>query len=174
MTPPERPTVPLASRLQDLDLVGRLLLTTDGTVTPMLEHIVDEPIITARIDQRCAEADDRIRALLEVPAGERLLARSTDLVGARSGAVYVQAQTTAVPHALPPQFQHSLLRTQEPIGVILRRQKVETFREILTYETGGERQSRWASREYRVFIGGVPALLISERFTAPCLRPLPL
>lgn len=175
MTPAEKSRSVLADRLHRLDLIGRLVLSTDGTVTPMLEHIVGEPIITARIDQHCTEGDPNTRNLLQVPAEERLLSRSLDLVGSRTATVYVQARSVIVPRVLPMPLRHALLRTREPIGVLLRRQQVETFRELLACEVydqprGGEPRSPWASREYRVFIGGVPALLISERFAASCLR----
>ncbi|TDC79205.1 chorismate--pyruvate lyase family protein [Streptomyces hainanensis] len=170
MTPAEKSRSDLADLPQDLDVVGRLVLTTDGTVTPMLEQIVGESIVTARIDQHYTEGDHRTHDLLRVPAGERLLSRSLNLVGARSAAVYARAQSVAIPRALPPPLLHGLLRTREPIGAMLRRQKIETFREILGYEAGGEPQNRWVSRTYRIFIGGVPALLINERFTTSCLN----
>ncbi|MFC7387113.1 chorismate--pyruvate lyase family protein [Sphaerisporangium rhizosphaerae] len=170
MTPAEKTGPTLAGRLRHREVLGRIVLTTDGTVTPLLEHIVDEPVVAARIDQHYVDPDDRTRALLQVSACERLLSRSTELVGARSGAVYVQARSIAVPRALPQELRHGLLRTGEPIGAMLRRQRIETFREILAYALDGERPDRWACREYRIFIGGTPALLISEVFGTSCLH----
>jgi chorismate-pyruvate lyase len=174
VTPAEKPRSVHADLPQDLDVVGRLVLTTDGTVTPMLEQIVGESIVTAGIDQHYTEGDQPTRDLLRVPAGEKLLSRSLDLVGARSAAVYAQARSVALPRALPVALLHGLLGTREPIGAMLRSQRTETFREILGYEAGGEPQNRWVSRKYRIFIGGVPTLLICERFTTACLNRSPI
>jgi beta-ribofuranosylaminobenzene 5'-phosphate synthase len=147
-----------------LDVIERLLLTTDGTVTPMLEHIVGERVVPTKLTQSYRPADEETRTLLMVPPGEQLLFRASELVGASTGILYVRATSVAVPHALPPQLRDGFLRGEEPIGRLLRRLKIETFREILEYDVAGEGPEAEASRRYRVYIGNVPALIIGESF----------
>ena len=47
--------------------IGRLLLTSDGTVTVMLEQIVGEKIVTALLDQSMAPVDRETAALMCFP-----------------------------------------------------------------------------------------------------------
>ncbi|WP_328959077.1 hypothetical protein [Kitasatospora purpeofusca] len=104
--------------------------------------------------------------------------------------------------ALPGPVHRDLTTTSEPIGRVLRRRRVETFRELLCIRVlfGGEgadpldqahawarasgsgrgpdcgpnrgpdRTVTGAQRVYRVFIGGRPAMVVGEVFTAACLR----
>ncbi|MFC9431549.1 chorismate--pyruvate lyase family protein [Streptomyces sp. NPDC056987] len=153
-----------------LDSVRRLMLTTDGTVTPMLEHLVGERLLVARLVQSYGTADNRTRTVLATSGDGEFLFRSSELVGADSGTTYVRATSVGVPHALPPAVRTGLLRTQEPIGRLLRRNRTETFREILDVDLRTGSGSAEACRRYRIFVGGAPALLITETFLWDQLR----
>ncbi|XTZ13727.1 chorismate--pyruvate lyase family protein [Micromonospora echinospora] len=165
-------------RLDRIPLPGRLLLTSDGTVTPMLEQIVGEPIVTAGLTVTPVAADDDSVGLL--PGGQELHCRRTDLVGAVTGTVHVRARSILAVDLLPPQLRADLAETDEPIGVLLRRHRLETYRELLWWrvhpgegdeEAGaGRPPTPRASRRYRLFTGGQAALLIQETFFASCLR----
>lgn len=160
-------TVDTMPDLARIGLVGRLVLTTDGTVTPMVEHIVGEPVVNARLVQSYGPVEDDSRHLLGAMDDVEFLSRTTDLVGARSGTVYIRAASVVRPHVLPAAVRAGMLRAEEPIGRLLRAHRVETFRELLTCRVLPNAD---AFRRYRVFIGGVPALLISETFSTSCLR----
>ncbi|MEW2085665.1 hypothetical protein [Streptomyces sp. NPDC005283] len=176
-----------------LGLVGRLLLTADGTVTGMLEQITGERIVAAGLVHG---GQPPIRAAIEFahPAGAgRLVVRATNLTGSSSGVTYVRARSALVPDALPRDLYADLVGTREPIGRLLRRHRVETFRELLTGRLlvdgenpdplddpaasgtdpvrHGPESARvtGACRTYRLHIGGRPAAVIGEVFTAHCL-----
>jgi chorismate-pyruvate lyase len=154
--------------LDRLSLIGRLLLTTDGTVMPMLEQIVGERVVTAGLDQSAAPVSAADAALL-APHGDSLVTRTTMLVGAETSTVYVNARTVFATEAMPAALRSDLLETAVPIGKLLRRHRIESFREILAVRIPDGGRPLEPSRRYRVFIGGVPALLIEESFTAECL-----
>ncbi|MFB0619132.1 chorismate pyruvate-lyase family protein [Streptomyces sp. AGS-58] len=164
-----RPDTPRGS-FDRLGVAARMLLTTDGTVTPMLEQMVGEPIITSQLshDTRVSRTD--IAAMPQSLGHDRLIARTTQLVGAHSGTVYVHARSVLVLDALPEPLRTDLVTTQEPIGRLLRKHRVESFRELLTCSVPDDFPSReGASRRYRVFVGGIAALLIEEFFSSACL-----
>ena len=84
----------LPPQLVDIDPFDRMLLTTDGTVTTLLEACTGEPIVTRTTRQTGPATIDRLHAdggawwhpdveLLELAPAERLLARRVVLRGAR-------------------------------------------------------------------------------------------
>ena len=160
---------PEPKTLGRLGLIERMLVTSDGTVTNMLEQIVGETITTSRLDQSVAPVGLDAAALLPYPVTS-LLTRTTQLVGATTGTVYVWATSVFCPAALPERVRGALLRTGEPIGRLLRRHRVESFREILSIEVPDKDGPAEPRRRYVIYIGGSPAVLIDEMFTADCFR----
>lgn len=176
-----------------LGLIGRILLTTDGTVTGMLEQITGEPIVAADLVHGGQPPTGAAAALGHQAGGGRLVVRATNLTGSSSGVTYVRARSALVTDALPRDLYADLVGTQEPIGRLLRRHRVETFRELLsgrllvdgenpgplddlapsgTVPVGHGREPArvtGAWRTYRLRIGGRPAAVIGEVFTAHCL-----
>jgi chorismate-pyruvate lyase len=152
-----------------LGLIGQLLLTSDGTVTPMLEQIVGEKIVTALLNQSVAPVNQKTAALMSFP-GTGLVTRTTNLTGAVTGTVYVRANTVFSPDAIPALLRTDLLGTDEPIGRLLRRHRVECFREIISVDIPEYPRPLEPRRKYLVFIGGMPSLLIEESFTASCVE----
>lgn len=158
---------PVTGRTTDgLGLLARLLMTSDGTVTTMLEQIVGEPIATAGLAHSVAPVDPDTAAVLPFPVAS-LIRRTARLVGAATGTLYVRATSVFAPDALPRRVCADLRRTDEPIGRLLRRERVESFREILAIEIpdAGPLEPR---RRYLICIGGRPAVHIEETFTANC------
>jgi chorismate-pyruvate lyase len=160
---------PGVTRLDKVGVIGRLLLTSDGTITTMLEHIVGEQIVTAQLEQSMAPVDQETAALMSFPAAS-LVTRSTHLVGATTGTVYVRAKTVFSGRAMPGPVRADLLGTDEPIGRLLRKHRVESFREILSVHIPEYPSPMTPSRRYLIFIGGFPALLIEESFTTECFQ----
>ncbi|WP_349879212.1 chorismate pyruvate-lyase family protein [Micromonospora sp. HUAS YX12] len=164
---------PLAERV---DLVGMLLLTSDGTLTPMLERVVGERIVTSQLVRTETAADSAEAALLTPVEGDRPVSRTTRLVGASSKRVYLLARSVIQPGLLPPSLRAELSMTDVPIGRLLRRHRVETFRELLSLHVYDDADHRTdidpegghqvaAHRRYRMWTGGSAALLIDEYFT---------
>ncbi|MCV2458409.1 chorismate pyruvate-lyase family protein [Streptomyces sp. ICN988] len=163
-----RPDSPTGS-FDRLGAAARMLLTTDGTVTPMLEQMVVEPIITSQLSHDTRVSPTDIAAMPQSYRHDRLTARTTQLVGAHSGTVYVHARSVLVLDALPEPLRTDLMTTREPIGRLLRKHRIESFRELLTCSVPDDCPSRGgASRRYRVFVGGIAALLIEEFFSSAC------
>jgi len=71
---------------------------------------------------------------------------------------------------MPALVLADLLTTDEPIGRLLRRHRVESFREILSVHIPEHSYPMEPSRRYLIFIGGLPALLIEESFTTKCFQ----
>ena len=146
-----------------LGVLARILMTSDGTVTVMLEQIVGERIVTEGIAQSVAPVDPDTAAALPYPVAG-LVRRTTRLVGAATGRLYVRATSVFAPEALPKRVCTALTLTDEPIGRLLRRERVESFREILAIDGGGAEPRR----RYVISIGGRPAVHIEETFTPSC------
>jgi beta-ribofuranosylaminobenzene 5'-phosphate synthase len=161
------------TRFGELGLAGRLLLTSDGsTVTNMLEQIAGEQIVTAQLDQSLTTVDKETKALMSFPAAG-LVTRVTNLAGAATGKIYVRAKSALSMSAMPRVVRADLLGTDEPIGRLLRKHRVESFREILSIHVPERPFPLAPSRRYLIFIGGCPALLIEESFTAECFLLCP-
>jgi chorismate-pyruvate lyase len=152
-----------------LGLIERILMTTDGTVTTMLEQIVGESITTSRLDHRVAPVDPDAAAALPYPVNS-LLTRTTQLIGTETGTVYVLATSVFCPDALPERVRTDLLTIGEPLGRLLRQNRVESFREILSIDLLDEHGEIQPRRRYVICIGGSPAVHIEETFTAQCFR----
>ena len=152
-----------------LGCVGELLLASDGTVTYMLERIVGEKIVTVYLDQSVAPVDEETAALMSFQKSG-LITRTTNLAGATTGTVYVRAKTVFSPTAVPAVLHDDLLRTDEPIGRLLRRHRVECFREIISVDIPEYPLPLEPCRRYLVYIGKTPALLIEELFTRSCVQ----
>lgn len=158
-----------AAAVGELGLLERMLMTTDGTVTILLEQIVGEGITTSRLDHRAGRVDPGAAAALPYPM-DRLLTRTTQLVGTETGTVYVWATSVFCPGALPARVRTGLLTLGEPIGKLLRQNRVESFREILSIDLVDERGQRRPRRRYVICIGGSPMVHIEETFTAECFN----
>lgn len=165
-----------------LGVLERVLLTTDGTVVPLLEGCFDERIRTAERSQtvtpcRPTEPAD---AVLELAGDETLLRRTVLLQGTRTGRNYIYAESVIVLDRLPSVLREGLLTTGEPIGRLLATHRLETFREILDIGRrpagahggpfGLSDSGELLCRTYRIIHGGRPIMRIVEHF--PSLRLL--
>jgi chorismate-pyruvate lyase len=142
----------------------RLILASDGMVTPMLELTTGESITTSGLKQVIEPADDRACALLGLAPDQLALIRSTDLRGAVSRQLYLTARSVIDLTALPDELRTGLLLAKEPIGGLLRRLRVESFRELVSIDPPTPEQPSANAREYLIFLSGRPAFLISEQF----------
>ncbi|MEU7186676.1 chorismate pyruvate-lyase family protein [Streptomyces sp. NPDC045369] len=156
---------------------ARLLMTTDGTLGPLVEAMVGEPITVAHCRQVPEPAERSVARELDVDPDDALLSRCVDLVGRHTKTLYIKAHSFWVPHRLPSPVRRRLTDTMDPIGAVLRDFRTETFRELLSW--------RWCDlpedfpcrnlcqRTYRIVMSGSPAFLITERFTHACVGVTP-
>lgn len=94
----------------DFDPFDRILLTTDGTVTTLLEACTGEPIMTRTTRETGPAPLDRLPGVADgwwrqadarpLAAAEALIARRVILRGARSGLAYVLAESPIAPERL--------------------------------------------------------------------------
>lgn len=169
---------------------ARMLVTSDGTVTTLLEELAGETIRLADLQHGGPAPAGALAALTDGIGCGPVLNRCTLLVGAVSGTTLVRARSVLAAEALPWPVHQDLTTTAEPIGRVLRRRRVETFRELLFSRAlfageepdpldgaadaapprGPDQAVTGALRIYRVFIGGRPAMVVGEVFTTACLR----
>jgi chorismate-pyruvate lyase len=166
-----------------LDPFDRMLLSADGTVTTLLEACSGEPVVTRTTRQAGPATLDRLLAavgrwwhpdagLLELAATERLIARRAILAGARSGVVYLLAESLLVPGCLPGACADRLMRAGASLGRLLLADSLETRREVLEVITaragaasdalGVAAGATLARRTYRIVIAGRAAAAVTE------------
>jgi chorismate-pyruvate lyase len=164
-----------------VDLLQRLLLATDGTVTQFLATSTGEPIEAVQLSQRVRVLDGK-RMDLQLGTGQCVLDRRVLLRGAASGRNFLHGESVIALGRVPRAVRTGLLRGDTPIGLLLRQDRTETFREILwsvkvvhpgiaAYFLLAE-GTPLLSRRYRVWIDHRPAMLITETFPHS-YRPVP-
>ena len=151
----------------------RILLTTDGMVTEMLEAYFWERMVVNKLFQEAYELEAELPDL-ECKAGERVLDRRILLRGRMSHVNRLYAESFIALDRLPEHIREGLLGSSKAIGLLLLENRLETFREILrcAQEPAGELAEHFGlssedaliSRVYRVESYGRPIMLISEKF----------
>ncbi|TCK18177.1 chorismate lyase [Thiogranum longum] len=151
----------------------RILLTTDGTVTEILEAQLWEAIHIVKLFQDITDAETAI-PFLDIGPGTRIMVRKVLLRGKYSHKNYIYAESILVPERLPDNIRESLMETQKPIGQLIMQNRMESFREILTCKLEEARElseyfdipddAMLVSRTYRVFANRQPIMLITEKF----------
>ena len=151
----------------------RILLTTDGTVTDILEAQMSESMKVVKLYEEVIPANKAI-PYLDIDEGTEVIARKILLRGKCSHKNYIYAESVLVPERLSPAMREALLTTRKPIGLLILESRTESFREILSCkrEPMGEiaqyydlpEDAPLISRTYRIYAGGQPIMLITEKF----------
>ncbi|MFT6434053.1 MAG: chorismate-pyruvate lyase [Candidatus Azotimanducaceae bacterium] len=166
----------------------RTLLVADGTVTMAIEAFYAERIEVKTIRQSL-EVLPAPFPMLSVADPENVLYREVILRGCESGQVYASAYSLIRESVIAKNLYHELVAKRVGIGTLLRNTAKGSYREILKMRAGGvhgaslKRQdqlildnsdfgrrdedgvgSELVSRTYRVFLDGVPGILITEVF----------
>ena len=158
---------------QLLSSFQRILLTTDGTVTEILEAHLWEAMRIVKLYQDCIETDASI-PYLDIGPHAPVLVRKIILRGESSERNYIYAESIVALDRLDDRIRQGLIETQKPVGQLMLEARLETFREILSccYEPAEEigeslgvsPDARLISRTYRVFANRQPFMLITEKF----------
>jgi chorismate-pyruvate lyase len=151
----------------------RILLTTDGMVTEMLEANYWERMVVERLFQEDYALEHEIPDL-ECKPGEHVLDRRILLRGRMSHLARLYAESFIVRDRLPKPLREGLVNSSKPIGLLILENRLETFREIigcvreeagdLAVHFGIEPSDYLISRLYRVLAHGQPIMLITEKF----------
>jgi chorismate-pyruvate lyase len=162
-----------------LSAFQRILLTTDGTVTEILEAFSGESIRVVKLFQEVAQLD-RAVAALELPWGEQVLRRSILLQGRMSLVNFIYADSIIALGRLSDGVRDGLLLSKKGIGQLILEHRIESFREII--DCGIERAGELADhfqidedasllfRTYNMVIQGQPVMVITEKFPEAYFR----
>lgn len=155
----------------------RVLLVTDGTLTEILEAHFLERIELLKISERILRLDAG-PVLAPLEAGEPVLERKINLMGARSRKKYVYAESQVLVSRLEPKFQAELLETNVPLGRLWRHHRLETYKQLVSIDgrPAGDlnvhldcaRDAPILGRVYNVFSSRRLVMRISEYFGVPC------
>ena len=158
---------------QNLSSFQRILLTTDGTVTDILEAQLWEGIQIVKLYQEQITTETLI-PYLDVGVNTEILARKVLLQGKESSSNYVYAESIIVPERLGEKICNGLLEAKKPLGLLINEERLETYREILSCDLEKAEEvaehfdvtpnSNLVSRTYRVFAHQQPVMLITEKF----------
>jgi chorismate-pyruvate lyase len=155
----------------------RIILTTDGTVTDILEAYFREQIVVVALSQNIVGTDTLASAQRTVfgfaaKPGEALQ-REIILRGEISESCHLYATSVIALDRLPPPLRAGLLEKHKPIGHLLLEHRIATFKEILEVrrETAGPLAKLFAigesapilSRTYLLSVDGQALMLITEK-----------
>lgn len=166
------------SIIQDksLSLFQKVLLTTDGTVTDLLKLYTGEKIKVKIINQEVMLSGDSEVSLCSPKTP--ILKRSV-LLGSETKN-YVYAESIFIFEQFSQPIQNKLLETNEPIGLLWKEEKLENYREIISYKTEScesllqyfsvQPQTPMLSRTYLIYHKRSILGVITEKFPVNFFR----
>ena len=162
-----------------LSVFQRIILTTDGTLTEILEAYLSEKITLVKLSETIEPITQDI-SLLDISGGQEVIERKILLQGKISRNNWVYAESILIPDRLDESLKNELLVSQESMGRLWLEHRLETFKEIVDSAREPaedladyfklERSDKLLSRTYRVFSGRRPIILITEKFPETFFR----
>jgi chorismate-pyruvate lyase len=148
-----------------------MLLSTDGSVTTLLEASFGAPVT---VETRSNAVDEQ---------RPRALRRTAVLRHAAPGRPLLRAYSELAYDRLPAAARSALLTGEQPIGAVLREARLETRRELSPYsvepataddiaELGVPAGSPVYQRTYRIVSFSRLLAVVTERFPASLFDPL--
>ena len=113
-----------------LSVFQRIILTTDGTVTEILEAYLSEKICLLKLSETI-EPVAQENLSLDITQGQEVIERKILLQGKISRNNWVYAESILVPDRLEEKLKNGLLVSQEPMGRLWLEHRLETFKEIV-------------------------------------------
>ena len=156
-----------------LSAFQRILLTTDGTLTHILEAYLFEQIQVVKLSEKLAPLMSDL-PVMDLHEGTEVIARRVLLRGKISRRNYIYAESIIVPDRLEQTFRDELIKTKTPIGKIWFEHRTETFKEIIDSSRESAKvlanyfdispEDNMLSRTYSVFSNRQAIMLITEKF----------
>jgi chorismate-pyruvate lyase len=156
-----------------LNLLQRLLLVNDGTLTDAVEMAFLEPIALEKLSLEITTGSEAPEAL-DAPAAAQIMERRIFLKGEQTGRRFVYAESAIVLDRLPEGMRNQLIASTAPIVRLWTDYKLETRKEILRFwrqpaaalaaHFGIKPSDELLARSYRVFRHAEPIMLITEYF----------
>lgn len=163
----------------NLSRFQKILLITDGTVTKLLEHYLDESITVYKLEedlkQNIRTFPDAYKLNFDSPVN--VLQRNIFLQGKITGKYWIYAESTIFIDQLNADFRNDLLKSNQPIGKLWGKYRLETYKQILSMQK--EKAMKLApyfniksddsiiSRTYSVYSNKKVIMMITEKF--PCV-----
>ncbi|BAZ09551.1 hypothetical protein NIES4071_13600 [Calothrix sp. NIES-4071] len=157
----------------NLSAFQRIILTTDGTLTEILEAYLLEKIQLVKLSEKFVKTMKYIPAL-DLDVDTQVIERKILLQGKISLKNFIYAESIIVPERLDAKLKSRLIQSQEPMGRLWLEHKLETFKEIIdsAIEIAEDlseffniaREDKILSRTYRVFSNKKPIIMITEKF----------
>lgn len=165
----------LEKEVGTLSPMQKILLGTDGSVTTLLENVLDCEVAVHTLSQEVVPADERVAEALGISAGEAVNHRVVTLNEKESGKALLYAASDTPISRLDPSFKDDLMRADIPIGRIMQMHRIEGRRELddvrvcragtgISGVFGIFRQEPLLSRRYRIITRGEPLIAIRETF----------
>jgi len=165
--------------LAALSPLQQILLTTDGTVTEILEAYAGEAMQVVKLEQAVLEDAEPV-AWLDAEHGGEILKRHILLQGSDSRRNFLYAESRIAVAHLDERVRRGLMESDKPIGLLLLEFRIETFKEILDCgrRSAGalaghftvDPEQALVFRTYRMISGGRPLMLITEMFPDSCFH----
>ncbi|MGK7940244.1 MAG: chorismate pyruvate-lyase family protein [Crocosphaera sp.] len=157
-----------------LSTFQRILLTTNGTVTDILESYLAEQIQLVKLSENLVSMEHDIPSR-QIKKGDQVIEREVLLRGKLSLRNVIYASSVVLVDNLSERFRNELLKTKTPIGKLWFEHKVEKFKELMDsgkepaqelsqYFVGVEPEDNLLFRTYGVFSQGKPTMIITEKF----------
>jgi chorismate-pyruvate lyase len=160
---------------RSLNLLQRLLLVNDGTLTDALESAFLEPIALVKLSVDVSSDSYGLLDLAQGP-GLPVMYREILLRGSISRRNFVFAKSWIAVNRLPAAMRGELMESGKPIGRLWTEYRLETAKEVLRFwrepagdlsiHFGGARDAVILARSYRVLQHGTPLMVIAEYFPA--------
>jgi chorismate-pyruvate lyase len=166
--------------LSSLGLLHRILVTTDGTLTDVLNAAFLEPISLVLLAQTIERSVEPVPSL-ELAAGSTVMHRRIVLRGERSQVPYVYAETMIAADRLAPRFRDDLVAGTMPLGQLWLEHRLETWKERprVRRRPAGESAvhlgvgaaTTLIERNYRTFTASAPVFDVTEFFSLRLAPP---
>jgi len=165
----------LESIVGRLSPVQKMLLGTDGSVTSLLEVVTGSPVEIETLVQRVVPADEAVARELQINPGEEVNFRIVLLKKADSREALVYAVSHTPLKRLESKIKDDLTKADIPIGVILKKHRIESRRDITStaFLSADPEHCRafgvfareiMLTRSYQIIRHGRPLIAIKETF----------
>lgn len=159
----------------ELSNFQKVLLTTNGSITELLEIYLSEPIRLLKLHEHLTLINKEIELAKNlIHKNNKVIKREIILQGKISSNNFMYANSYIFVDNLEQKFAYKLLNTNIPIGKLWSEQKVETYKEIIDYgEEPANKLSNYffidsndnlVFRTYSVFSRKKLTMIITEKF----------
>ncbi len=161
-----------------MNAIHRILMSTDGSITAIIEAVTQKKVEVETLEQRVIRADKELAKILEVDEGDEVNYRVVYLKA--DGEIYAKAISFTPLKRLENSFKEDLMRADIPIGKIMKKHNIEARREIRwsrvenadskLAEELGINDKRVISRNYNIIHRGKILINITEFFPVERFR----